>query len=191
MPHRRSLLALIDSYALDHPEESSTVVRFRTFVSEQPRCFDRELTTGHVTGSAWLTSPDGESVLLTHHRKLDAWLQLGGHADGETDIRAVALREAQEESGIDAISTSDSAIFDIDIHAIPERINSRGLREPGHLHYDVRFCLVVAPGHGPAVVSEESKALRWVDVSQIDGLPVDASVRRMAAKWRRRRQSRA
>src|SRR5215469_1896860 len=82
--------------------------------------FRREKRDAHFTGSAWLISADGMRVLLTHHRKLDRWLQLGGHADGDTDLAAVALREAEEESGLDGLSVCQE-IFDLDRHGIPAR----------------------------------------------------------------------
>src|SRR4051794_7952145 len=67
------------------------------FVRQYAECFHRSLAIGHLTGSAWLLDTTGGRVLLTHHRKLDRWIQLGGHADGDPDLLGVALREAREE----------------------------------------------------------------------------------------------
>jgi 8-oxo-dGTP pyrophosphatase MutT (NUDIX family) len=147
------------------------------FLDKADRPFDREHQAGHFTGSAWLISADGEKVLLTHHRKLNRWLQLGGHADGDSDLAAVALREAHEESGLTGLSV-DPEIFDVDCHWIPERGN-----EPGHWHYDVRF-VVHAGADDAFIVSDESLELAWVSVrALVDADDTDESLRRMARKW--------
>jgi len=146
------------------------------FVKAEPACFDRATPAGHITGSAWIVGPDDRSVLLTHHRKLDCWLQLGGHADGDSDVLAVAHKEAQEESGMADFEQVSSGIFDLDIHPIPARKN-----EPEHWHYDVRY-LLRPIGSTDYTVSEESHDLRWVDVDGVAALTTDSSMLRMAAK---------
>ena len=90
---------------------------FRKFLHSAPEVFERSHPPGHFTGSAWLVSADGTRVLLMHHRKLDRWLQPGGHADGDTDLARVALREAQEETGVADLRV-EGDIFDIDRHRI-------------------------------------------------------------------------
>ena len=140
--------------------------------------FLRQRLAGHFTGSAWVVSADGARTLLTHHRKLDRWLQPGGHADGDVDLAGVALREAQEETGVAGLRLEDGAIFDLDRHWIPVRG-----QVPGHWHYDVRY-LVRAGVDERFVVSAESHDLAWRDISVIAADPgVDPSMRRMAGKW--------
>lgn len=142
--------------------------------------FERACATGHFTASAWLVSGDGRRVLLTHHRKLGRWLQLGGHADGERDLAAVALREADEESGLADLRLEDGRIFDLDRHWIADHDDV-----PGHWHYDVRY--VVRAGRSEAyVVSEESLALAWRDIAALAIDPAaDPSLRRMAHRWQK------
>ena len=139
--------------------------------------FERSHTVGHFTGSAWLVSADESRVLLTHHRKLDRWLQLGGHADGDADLASVALREAGEESGLGGLRV-ERDIFDLDRHRIPARGN-----EPEHWHYDVRF-VVRTNDSEEFVVSDESHDLAWREIASLaeDGT-ADPSLRRMAGKW--------
>jgi 8-oxo-dGTP pyrophosphatase MutT (NUDIX family) len=174
--HREPLKALLRAYRAHHPDEGETVDRFEAFVLVHPDCFERSLTAGHVTGSAWVVDPSGADVLLTHHRKLDLWVQLGGHADGDPDIAAVARREAMEESGIEDLVLDDPAVFDLDVHLIPER---RG--EPAHFHYDVRFAFRAA--HRTFRVSEESHELAWVPVRELSRVTTEPSMLRMARKW--------
>ncbi|QTN34328.1 NUDIX hydrolase [Akkermansiaceae bacterium] len=176
--HRHPLMEQIRDYALRHPEEGETVAAFLAFVESEPECFCRSLAVGHITGSAWVVNGDGSEVLLTHHRKLDRWLQLGGHADGESDVLCVAMKEAEEESGLVGFTHIGDGIFDIDIHPIPAR---KG--EPEHLHYDVRY-LLRANGSTDYIVSDESHDLRWVKPDDVETLTGEPSMKRMVEKWK-------
>lgn len=153
-----------------------SLARVLAFVEAQPDCFERHLAIGHLTGSAWIVGPDRSQALLTHHRRLNQWLQLGGHADGNPDIFAVAWREAQEESGLRTIHPLSSQIFDIDVHLFPARAG-----EAAHHHYDIRFLFEANPAEA-LVVTPESKALAWVSITQISNFSADHSILRMAHK---------
>lgn len=167
----------LDDYLARHPEEGDVVADFEEFLASGAVAFERSHAEGHFTGSAWLVSADGEHVLLTHHRKLRRWLQLGGHADGDTNLARVALREAAEESGLEGLVV-EPEIFDLDAHRIPARGS-----EPEHWHYDVRH-VVRATADEEFALSAESLALAWKPVREIAGDPhADASLRRMARKW--------
>jgi len=138
--HRAALLELLRRYRPVDAADATCLSRFTAFVESQPRCFERSLEPGHVTGSAWITSRDGSDVLLTHHRKLNIWVQPGGHADGDPDIAAVAAREALEETGLPGLVSCGDGIFDLDIHPIPARRHARtrtfrrAFRAPGDDH---------------------------------------------------------
>lgn len=169
----------LSDYARRWPAEAAVVDLFGGLLSGEEGAdpFSRERLSGHFTASSWLVDRAGERVLLTHHRKLGRWLQLGGHADGDRDLARVALREAEEESGLTGLSV-EAAIFDLDRHWIPERGDV-----PGHWHYDVRY--VVRAGASEAyTVSDESHDLAWRDIDAITtGTGFDESMRRMAGKW--------
>lgn len=146
------------------------------FAEAHPDCLWRTCVPGHLTGSAWIVSPDRKRTLLTHHHKLDKWLQLGGHADGDGDLLAVALREAREESGLTRLRVVSPAVFDVDRHWIPPRKT-----EPGHYHHDLRFMIEADPAE-PLVISNESKDLAWVDVASVTSLNPEESMARMVRK---------
>lgn len=146
------------------------------FVNKNHDCFLRTNLKGHITGSALVVDPGFQKTLLTHHKKLNKWLQLGGHADGDSDIAGVALKEAQEESGLEQLSLLYTYPFDLDIHEIPEH---NGV--PTHLHYDIRF-IVVANGDLTFQVSEESKNLAWVTLEEALKLADEKSMHRQIRK---------
>lgn len=146
--------------------------QFVAFINSNPRCFWRENISGHMTGSAMVFDPTSSKVLLTHHRKLNLWLQLGGHADGHHILHDVALTEAHEESGLNDLelyayeadvfnaANSHPIPFDIDCHVIPARSN-----DPAHLHFDVRFLIACNADLKPKI-SEESHAIQWFTLDE-------------------------
>jgi len=184
--HRQELLDLLSRHRPRFMEEAAFVDRARTFVERHPDCFHRDLWPAHVTGSAWVVNLDRSQVLLMHHRKHGRWFQPGGHADGEADIVAVALRETSEESGIAAqrIRLVNEGIFDLDIHRIPS-----GQPDPAHDHIDVRF-LVEIDDRLPVPGNDESHEVRWVPLSQVARFNNSRSTFRMVEKTRRLRPQR-
>ncbi len=205
--HRRTVLKQLEEYArlwLDPRLKAewsgsaiaANVQRFREFIGANEACFQRSLLTGHLTGSALVTNPQLDKVLLTLHSKLNMWLQLGGHADGHHLLHEVALRETEEESGFGAgapiaILAYEKAMaeflhievphefpvpFDIDAHLIPARKT-----EPEHYHYDVRFVVVVSDAI-PLNITEESHDLRWFSLAEARAVTAEPSMRRQFAK---------
>jgi 8-oxo-dGTP pyrophosphatase MutT (NUDIX family) len=179
--HRQPLLTLLRQHTAIDTDEQQMLTETIAFVESQPDCFERSLTIGHITGSAWIVSPDRQQVVLIHHRKLDRWFQPGGHADGDADIAAVALREAEEETGLTGLRflnliDDKPAIFDIDVHLIPAR-----KQEIAHWHYDIRFLLEA----DPKIMfrqNHETKAIRWVGRADAKVDAADASICRMLRK---------
>ncbi len=176
--HRNNILAKLDSYLKKFPDEQETVNQMVSFVEANKDCFERTLSIGHITGSAWLMDENYERALLTHHRKLDRWLQPGGHADGQSNVLAVAMRESEEESGLAEIEPVSDSLFDIDIHLIPARGN-----EAEHFHYDCRF-LLRSVGSDQYTVSEESDDLAWILLSDMASYTSEVSITRMVDKVR-------
>lgn len=176
MTNRIALIRSLEEYRPDSTDESAFRQQFLTLL-EHPRAFYRDHLPGHITASSWIVDRERQFALLTHHAKLDRWLQPGGHADGEEDVLAVAQREAKEETGLTSLVVATPEIFDIDIHVIPER---NGF--PAHDHYDIRF-LFYADRNEAIAISDESHDVRWVaneDIAEKTGN--NTSIRRMAVK---------
>lgn len=132
---------------------------------------------GHFTASGLVVSPDGSALLLIHHRRLDRWMQPGGHIDPE-DVSpiAAAAREVLEETGITAKPILPG-LLDLDIHPIPQRAP-----EPAHEHFDLRFAFRALDSD--VVIDDEVNDVAWVPWRQIESYGVDDSVIRGAARLR-------
>lgn len=169
-------------------DEKRRVNKFKEFYTENPNQFYRNHLPGHFTGSAFITNKNFTHVLLTLHAKLNLWLQLGGHADGNQDVSAVALREAQEESGLSFFSFVDVENlqvieknknlipFDVDCHLIPQTA-----KEEEHYHYDIAF-LLVTDEKQDLQITEESIDLQWFTLQEAKGVATEQRLHRMLKK---------
>lgn len=183
--HRKALLKLLEHHATRFMEEAAYRARAIAYVRDNPECFSRKLWPAHVTGSTWIVDPSREKVLLLHHRKHNRWFQPGGHADGDPDVIRVALKEANEETGIAPgnLRLVDPALFDLDIHTIEPK---KG--DPRHEHIDCRF-LVEADDRLPIPGNAESWEVRWVPLWEVARFNRDRSIHRMLEKTRRLRMN--
>ena len=176
--HRDRLIELLKYYRTPFMEEAAMVTRTLRFISQHPNCFDRHQTDGHVTGSSWVVNPTRTHALMLHHRKLDLWLQPGGHADGDPDIHYVVMKETSEETGVDManIRLLSEAIFDVDVHTV-----HASEHDPRHEHFDIRFLLEIDDSL-PLPGNDESHQIIWVPISQIARFNNALSLYRMVRK---------
>lgn len=163
-------------------QELKTVQQIQKFIDNNINFYDRTLVSGHCTGSALITDPSFSQVVLTLHRKLGKWIQLGGHVEDDPSMYAAALREAKEESGLvdlEAVKILDSNVqfvpFDIDIHLIPETLGQKS-----HFHYDFRYLFVSAKT--TLSCSTESDDLRWLSLNEAKKLSQECSMLRQFNK---------
>lgn len=179
---RGPLNELLRRYAQLYPAEAGLAARFSAFAAAHRDCLWRHCGPGHITASAWIVDAEGARALLLWHKKLHRWLQPGGHVDGEAAVERAALREAREETGIEAfeLATRGGVVvpLDLDVHPIP----AHG-REGPHRHWDLRF-LLRAPACGQPVRSPESLQLRWCGDAEVAALTQEESVLRLLRKAR-------
>ena len=163
-------------------KEAADLARILGFLTRHPRPFDRSIAEGHLTASALVVSAGGDAVLLLRHRKLQRWLQPGGHGDpGETAGEAVALREAREETGLDGLALADAAPrpLDVDVHLFPARGG-----DPAHDHLDLRYLVRAPAGADLRRCAVETDDLRWFGWDELGPLGLDHGLRRAFRKAR-------
>lgn len=160
MPSRNELLlAELRRYEPFDALEDSHRQRMVELLKEGAEPFSRgHFLPGHFTASCYIVDGAGR-LLLHHHRRLNRWLQMGGHVDGEELPVAAALREGREESGLPDLVAS--ALFDLDIHGIPA-----GRAEPHHDHFDVRYVARTARPEAIKIDRAESNDLAWVTLER-------------------------
>ena len=160
--------------ALAGADPAATRTRMDQLLDDRPAPLDRTERPGHFTGSALVVDADIRRVLLLFHTKLQIWVQPGGHADGDANLAAVALREAEEETGIVGLRVWPIAI-DLDIHRVspPD--------EDPHFHHDVRF-LVMAPRGAEVSANHESQGHEWVEPDRLESMGADAGLVRLVAR---------
>ncbi len=184
--HRQDLLNYLRSHRSRFMEEVAYVRRAIEYIENNEDCFRREHTPIHVTGSAWVVNPDLDLVLMVHHGKIHEWFQPGGHADNDPDVLRVAVKETQEESGVEEshIHLLMPQVFDLDMHLIAATAEA-----PAHGHIDIRFLLEIDDVHD-VPGSDESHEVKWIPLHQVLRYNNNRSTYRMVEKTRYLRSSR-
>ncbi|MCL2540606.1 MAG: NUDIX domain-containing protein [Firmicutes bacterium] len=169
----------LKNYVPFDKKEAKHLESVLTFIEHGENLYDRSNAGGHITGSGFLMSADLSKTLLTHHSKLNKWIQFGGHCDGDENTMNVAARETWEESGIQTFEPVKNGIADIDVHIIPEN-KKKG--ESEHYHYDIRF--IFSTNEEEFQISDESNELRWFTVEEFSQLDQSEDNQRFLKKWK-------
>ncbi len=174
---KNTIVQAVVAYEPSDTADAAHKAQTLEFLARTNEFWQRTTLEGHLTGSAWVRSTDGQRVLLIHHAKLNKWIQPGGHVElGDHNMLATAQREALEECGLASVTLAVPHIFDIDVHPIPAKGDV-----PEHLHYDIRYCFTTS-NEASTFDQNEVLGMRWVALDELTGHDTPDSLRRMAIK---------
>ena len=174
MIEKANLTKLVKNY----PTNDSHKERILEFLIKNEDFWTKNNKSGQITASCWVVNKERTKALMTHHKKLNRWLQIGGHLETEDHfIVDACLRELKEESGLTRFRLLQDSIFDLDVHHIPE--SKKGV--PAHVHYDIRMIFEADEEEAINFDKEESNEMVWMNFKDINQLK-DESIVRMAIK---------
>jgi 8-oxo-dGTP pyrophosphatase MutT (NUDIX family) len=156
------LASVLKTYHPWNRQEERDIAEILRRLEQGEELHTRDNAAAHLTVSVWVVSPDRTQVLMAYHNLYDSWAWLGGHADGEQDLLAVALREAQEESGIFATPVSED-IFSVEILPVSGH-EKKGEYLPSHLHLNITFLLEADPSAPIRPKEDENSRVGWFSV---------------------------
>lgn len=157
---REKLMSYIAAYIPSNEQEAADRTLILNFLRENENAFLRENLTAHMTASAWVVSPDRKKVLMAYHNIYNSWSWLGGHADGETDLLKVAVREVREEAGIEKVRPVSDDIFSLEVLTVDGHVK-RGRYVSSHLHLNVTYLLEADPSETVSVKADENSGVAW------------------------------
>ena len=155
----------IKEYAPCCEQEARDKALILDYLDKNANAFSREDPIAHMTASAWIVNPERTKTLMVYHRIYDSWSWTGGHADGETDLLAVALREAREETGLRHVRPVDGRIFSLEVLTVDGH-EKRGAYVPSHLHLNLTYLLEADEDEALFPCEEENKGVAWFTLSE-------------------------
>lgn len=177
------ICTMLDAHQTDDVKEQNDIALIKQLIFEHPNILNMNCEVGHVTASAIIVDITSQRILLHFHKRLNRWLQVGGHADYETDMSIVALREAEEETGLTDLKflSQNTAVVpvDYDVHTIPQNKDF-----PEHLHLDFRYLLSTQQPDALSPEAGESTRFKWLtcDEALSSRYELDESLRRLIQK---------
>ncbi|MBR5094381.1 MAG: NUDIX hydrolase [Oscillospiraceae bacterium] len=155
----------IARYAPFNEQEQRDKALILRYLAEHPGCFYRADPVAHMTASAWVVNAARDRVLMVYHKIYDSWSWTGGHADGETDLLAVALREVTEETGVKSVRPVSEEIFSLEVVTVDGH-EKRGAYVSSHLHLNVTYLLEADDAEPLRVCEDENRGVAWFGLDE-------------------------
>lgn len=157
---RQELMEQIANYIPYNEQEERDQNLILNWIEEQENAFSRENKMAHMTASAWVVNPERSEVLMVYHNIYDSWSWLGGHADGETDLLSVALREVKEEAGISKVRPVSEDIFSLESLTVDGHVK-KGTYVSSHLHLNATYLLEADSEEAVSIKADENSGVAW------------------------------
>lgn len=159
------LMEKIRGYRPACEQEARDQQQMLRFMQENPDCLNRENTVAHFSASLWVVNPARTKTLMVYHNLYDSWSWIGGHADGEADLCAVAMRELTEETGVKHARLVNGEIFSLETLPVYGH-EKRGVYVPCHLHMNVTFLAEVDEDEALVVCEAENQGVQWFTLEE-------------------------
>ena len=163
--NRAELSEAIGAFRPENEQEEADKKGILAFLAANENAFTRDNTIAHMTASAWVVNRDRTKVLMVYHRIYDSWSWTGGHADGEENLLAVALREVTEETGVSSVTPVSDDIFSLEILTVDGH-EKHGSYVPSHLHMNVTYLLEADEEEPLTVCEDENKGVAWFGLDE-------------------------
>ena len=155
-----SLVKDIQNFKPINEQEENDKKIILDFMLKNSDCLTRENQIAHLTTSIWTVNKDRTKTLMVYHKIYDSWSWIGGHADGEEDLAAVALRELKEETGVENASLVSKDIFSLEVLTVDGH-EKKGKYVSGHLHLNITYIAEADEKQMLTVNEEENKGVKW------------------------------
>jgi len=150
----------IEKYCPFNEQEQQDKLRILHFLKNNPDAFERSNMCAHMTASAWVINPEATKVLMVYHKLYDSWSWTGGHADGERDMLALAIREVQEETGVQNVRPVTEDIYSLEVLTVDGHVK-RGEYVSSHLHMNVTYLLMADERETLHICEDENSGVAW------------------------------
>ena len=154
----------IKAYRPWNEQERQDQALILAFLERNPDAFYRSNLLAHMTASAWVVNPQRSKALMVYHRLYDSWSWAGGHADGEEDLLAVALREVREETGVQRLRPVTEDIYSLEVLTVDGH-EKRGRYVPSHLHLNVTYLLEAEEDQPLRICEAENSGVAWFSLA--------------------------
>ena len=162
---RTALIDKLENYKPYNEQEDADRGEILRQLKSFPDIFTRENLNAHMTASSWIVNPARTKVLMVYHNIYDSWSWTGGHADGETDLLAAALREAKEETGITKVRPVTEDIYSLEILTVDGHVK-HGKYVSSHLHLNVTFLLEADEDEILHKKDDENSGVAWFGLDE-------------------------
>lgn len=157
---KENLIRQIENYPPFNEQEEKDKALILGWISNNENAFSRENTVAHITSSAWVVNKDRSKVLMVYHNIYNSWSWMGGHADGETDLLSVAIREVKEEAGISNVRPVSEEIFSLESLTVDGHVK-KGNYVSSHLHLNITYLLEADSEEQVSVKADENSGVMW------------------------------
>ena len=157
---KENLIRQIENYHPFNEQEEMDKDLILEWIRKNENAFSRENNVAHITASAWVVNKDRSKVLMIYHNIYNSWSWLGGHADGETDLLSVAIREVKEEAGISNVRPVSEEIFSLESLTVDGHVK-KGNYVSSHLHLNITYLLEADSEEQVSAKADENSGVAW------------------------------